>query len=52
MLPAVLTAVLFATAPSLVIPLARIFEGERVTARAVIGSLIAVGGVIGLILLK
>lgn len=44
--------VIVATAPIMVIPLARIFEGERVTARAVVGSLIAVGGVIGLILLK
>ena len=44
--------VIVATAPVLVIPLARIFEGERITLRAVLGTLIAVGGVIGLILLR
>jgi drug/metabolite transporter (DMT)-like permease len=33
-----------------VIPLARIFEGERITPRAAVGSLLAVGGVVGLIL--
>ena len=50
--PASQVLVIVATAPILVIPLARIFEGERITPRAVIGSLIAVGGVVGLILLK
>jgi len=44
--------VIVATAPIMVIPLARIFEGERITLRAVIGSVVAIGGVIGLILLK
>jgi len=39
-----------AIAPIFVLLLARIFEGERITARAAIGSLIAVGGVVGLIL--
>lgn len=44
--------VIVSTAPVLVIPLARIFEGERITVRAVVGALIAVGGVAGLILAK
>jgi drug/metabolite transporter (DMT)-like permease len=51
-IPASQVLVVVATAPILVIPLARIFNGERITVRAVVGSLIAVGGVIGLILLK
>lgn len=50
--PASRVLVILATTPILVIPLARIFEGERVTARRIVGSLIAVGGVVGLILLK
>jgi drug/metabolite transporter (DMT)-like permease len=44
--------VIVSTAPVLVIPLARIFEGERITIRAVAGALIAVAGVAGLILAK
>jgi drug/metabolite transporter (DMT)-like permease len=44
--------VVVATAPVLVIPLARIFEGEPITPPAVAGTLIAVGGVAGLILAK
>jgi len=51
-IPASQVLVVVATAPILVIPLARIFNGERITVRAVVGSLIAVGGVIGLILLR
>ncbi|MEY4387558.1 MAG: hypothetical protein RLY20_2841 [Verrucomicrobiota bacterium] len=42
--------VIVSTTPILVIPLAHFFEGERITPRAVIGTLIAVGGVAGLIL--
>ena len=49
-MPAPKVLVIIATTPVLVIPLARIFEGERITPRAVIGALIAVGGVVGLIL--
>jgi drug/metabolite transporter (DMT)-like permease len=49
-IPAAQVLVITATTPILVIPLARIFEGERITLRAVIGSLVAVGGVVGLIL--
>jgi drug/metabolite transporter (DMT)-like permease len=44
--------VIIATSPILVIPLARLSIGERITARAVVGALIAVGGVGGLILFK
>jgi drug/metabolite transporter (DMT)-like permease len=44
--------VIVATAPILVIPLARIFEGERIAIRALVGAVIAVGGVIALILSK
>lgn len=50
--PASRVLVIVATAPILVLLLARVFEGERITPRAAIGSIIAVGGVIGLILLK
>lgn len=49
-IPAAQVLAITATTPNLVIPLARIFEGERITLRAAIGSLIAVGGVVGLIL--
>jgi drug/metabolite transporter (DMT)-like permease len=49
-IPAAQVLVVTATTPILVIPLARIFEGERITPRAAIGSLVAVGGVVGLIL--
>lgn len=44
--------VIVATSPVLVIPLARLSTGERITWRAVVGALIAVGGVCGLILFK
>jgi drug/metabolite transporter (DMT)-like permease len=37
-----------ATTPLVVIPMARMMEGERITKRAVIGGIIAVAGVIGL----
>jgi drug/metabolite transporter (DMT)-like permease len=48
--PAAQVMVVVAMTPILVIPLARIFEGERITFRAAIGSIVAVGGVVGLIL--
>lgn len=51
-MPAPGVLVIVATTPVLVIPLARLFERERITPRAVIGTLIAVGGVVGLILHK
>jgi drug/metabolite transporter (DMT)-like permease len=34
--------------PIVMLPLARIFEGERISAREIIGGFIAVAGVIGL----
>lgn len=48
--PAAQVLVVVAMTPILVIPLARIFEGERITVRAAIGSIVAVSGVAGLIL--
>jgi drug/metabolite transporter (DMT)-like permease len=41
-----------ATTPLVVIPLARLTEGEPITKRAVLGGIIAVAGVIGLTLAK
>ena len=41
-----------AMTPLVVIPLARVFEGERPTIHSLIGSVIAVAGVIGLVLTK
>ncbi|MCX6896148.1 MAG: DMT family transporter [Verrucomicrobia bacterium] len=43
---------IIATTPLMVIPLAYFIEGERITKRAVIGGVIAVGGVIGLTLAR
>jgi drug/metabolite transporter (DMT)-like permease len=48
-IPAAQVLVITATTPILVIPLARIFEGERIRPRAAVGSVLAVAGVIGLI---
>ena len=39
---------IIATTPIVMLPLARIFEGEKITARSLVGGLIAVAGVIGL----
>jgi drug/metabolite transporter (DMT)-like permease len=39
---------IIATTPIVMLPLTRVFEGEKITARSLIGSLIAVAGVIGL----
>jgi drug/metabolite transporter (DMT)-like permease len=41
-----------ATTPLMVMPFTRVMEGERFSKRAIVGGLIAVGGVIGLILVK
>ena len=41
-----------ATTPLVVIPLAHFLEGDRITVRAVVGGALAVGGVIGLTLVK
>ena len=50
--PSALVLVVVSTTPVLVIPLARIFEGEPITPRAVLGTSVAVGGVAGLILAR
>jgi len=50
--PAAEVLVIVAMTPILVIPMARIFEGERITIRAAIGSMVAVSGVAGLILTR
>lgn len=47
-----LVLVIVATSPVLVIPLARLSTGERITVRAVAGALVSVAGVAGLILLR
>ena len=39
---------IIATTPIVMLPLTRVFEGEKITARSLIGGLIAVAGVIGL----
>jgi drug/metabolite transporter (DMT)-like permease len=41
-----------ATSPLVVMPLARLFEGERITRRSIVGGVIAVAGVIGLTLAR
>lgn len=41
-----IAAILTATSPIFVLPLSRIFLGERLSARAVIGALVAVAGVV------
>lgn len=51
-IPAAQVLVIVATTPILVIPMARVFEGERVRPRAAVGSILAVGGVVGLILTR
>jgi drug/metabolite transporter (DMT)-like permease len=43
---------IIALAPLVVIPIARVFENEKVTARAVVGGVIGVAGVVGLALAK
>jgi drug/metabolite transporter (DMT)-like permease len=43
---------IIALAPLVVIPIARVFEGERITLHSVVGGAIGVAGVIGLALLK
>ena len=46
--PTGIVTAIIATTPILMLPLARIFEGEKITARSLAGGLIAVGGVLGL----
>jgi len=37
-----------ATTPLILLPMTRIFDGEKIGVRSLLGALIAVGGVIGL----
>jgi len=46
--PTGIVTAIIATTPIVMLPLARIFEGERITARTVVGGFVAVAGVIGL----
>jgi drug/metabolite transporter (DMT)-like permease len=50
--PTGIVLAIIAMTPLAVIPLARIFEGERPTAQSLLGSVVAVAGVIGLVLTK
>jgi len=50
--PAAIVLAIIATTPLAVIPLARVFEKEPIRPRAVVGAVIAVGGVIGLMLAR
>ena len=44
---AIVTAIIALT-PIFLLPMTRIFEGEKIGVRSLVGALIAVGGVIGL----
>ncbi len=46
--PTGIVTAIIAMTPILMLPLARVFEGERITARSVAGGMISVAGVIGL----
>jgi drug/metabolite transporter (DMT)-like permease len=46
--PTGIVTAIIATTPIVMLPLARMVEGERITARALVGGLVAVAGVIGL----
>jgi len=48
--PAAIVAAIIATSPLLLLPMTRVVEGEKIGLRALIGALVAVGGVIGLTL--
>jgi drug/metabolite transporter (DMT)-like permease len=48
--PAGIVTAIIATTPIVMLPLARVFEGEKITTRSLIGGLVAVVGVIGLML--
>ena len=47
--PTGIVTAIIATTPLLMLPLARIFEGEKITTRSLTGGLVAVSGVIGLV---
>ena len=44
-----IVAAIIATTPVVLLPMTRLVEGEKIGVRALIGALVAVGGVIGLI---
>jgi drug/metabolite transporter (DMT)-like permease len=46
--PTGIVTAIIATTPIVMLPLARLIEGERITVRSVVGGLVAVAGVIGL----
>jgi drug/metabolite transporter (DMT)-like permease len=46
--PTGIVTAIIATTPIVMLPLARVFEGEKITARSLAGGLIAVAGVLGL----
>jgi drug/metabolite transporter (DMT)-like permease len=46
--PTGIVTAIIAMTPIVMLPLARIFEGERISAREIIGGLIAIAGVVGL----
>ena len=46
--PTGIVTAIIATTPIVMLPLARIFEGEKITARSLVGGVVAVAGVIGL----
>jgi drug/metabolite transporter (DMT)-like permease len=50
--PTGIVLAIIAMTPLVVIPLARVFEGEKITARSVVGGMIGVAGVVGLALAK
>jgi drug/metabolite transporter (DMT)-like permease len=50
--PTGIVLAIIALTPLVVIPLARIFEGERPTVRSLVGSVVAVAGVVGLVLTR
>ena len=50
--PTGIVTAIIATTPVLLLPMTRITDGEKIGLRSLIGSLIAVGGVIGLITLR
>lgn len=50
--PTGIVLAIIAMTPLVVIPLARVFEGERPTVRSLLGSVVAVVGVVGLVLTR
>jgi drug/metabolite transporter (DMT)-like permease len=50
--PAAIVAAIIATSPLVLLPMTRVVEGEKIGLRALVGALVAVGGVIGLTLVR